>query len=139
MLVKMNYQFFGINGTLYRQKLTNLEDNTMKKIMNTIIGDLNEKKRYRLNERRAKLLPSEYFNVYKELKNYIWKTSGILTIEPLISLVDMLEEAAADNKRVVDITGPDVAAFADEFVRGESSYKELQRKKINEKFNEDNR
>lgn len=107
----------------------------MGKIINTIIGDLNQKKKYRQNEKRAKALPPEYAKAYNDIKHYLWNTSGILTIEPLISLVDMLEEAAANGKRVVDVTGPDVAAFADDFVRGENSYKDQQRKKLNEKFN----
>ena len=107
----------------------------MSKIINTLIGDLNEKKKYRENEKRAKALPAEYAQAYSEIKHYLWNTSGILTIEPLVSLVDMLEEAAANGKHVVDITGPDVAAFADELVRGESSYKDQQRKKLNDKLN----
>lgn len=104
-------------------------------IINTIIGDLNEKKRYNATEKRAKALPAEYADAYQSIKHYLWNTSGILTIEPLVSLVDLLEEAAADNRRVVDITGPDVAAFADELVRGESSYKDQQREKLNKKLN----
>lgn len=107
----------------------------MGKIINTIIGDLNEKKNYRDNEKRAKALPTEYAEAYDEIKHYLWNTSGILTIEPLVSLVDMLEEAAADGKHVVEVTGPDVAAFADELVRGEKSYKDQQRKKLNDKLN----
>lgn len=107
----------------------------MNKIINTIIGDLNEKKKYRDNEKRAKALPAEYAEAYNDIKYYLWNTSGILTIEPLVSLVDMLEEAAANGKHVVDITGPDVAAFADELVRGERSYKDQQRKKLNDKLN----
>lgn len=47
----------------------------------------------------------------------------------------MLEEAAANNRRVVDVTGTDVASFADELVRGEASYKDQQRKKLNDKLN----
>lgn len=107
----------------------------MNNIINTIIGDLNEKKRYRDNEKRAKALPAEYSTAYENIKHYIWGTSGILTIEPLISLVDMLEEAAANGRRVTDITGPDVAAFADELVRGERSYKDQMGKKLNDKMN----
>lgn len=106
----------------------------MGKIINTIIGDLGEKKRYRENEKRAKALPDEYAEAYKKIKQYLWSTSGILTIEPLISLVDLLEEAAANGRSVVDITGPDVAAFADDLVKGESSYKDQQRDKLNKNF-----
>jgi DNA-binding ferritin-like protein (Dps family) len=103
-------------------------------ILDKVIGDLGEKKKYRDNEKRAKALPAEYAEAYKEIKHYLWNTSGILTIDPLVSLVDLLEEAAADGKSVVDITGPDVAAFADELVRGESSYKDKLRAKLNKNF-----
>ena len=106
----------------------------MSKIIDTIIGDLGEKKRYRENEKRAKALPTAYAEAYKEIRNYLWNTSGILTIDPLVSLVDLLEEAAAEGRSVTDITGPDVAAFADELVRGESSYKDKQREKLNKNF-----
>lgn len=107
----------------------------MSKIIDTIIGDMSEKKRYRQAEKRAKAFPAEYAEAYKEIRNYIWGTSGIVTIEPLVTLVDMLEEAAANNKRVVEITGTDVAAFADELVRGELSYKTQLAKKLNDKLN----
>ena len=103
----------------------------MGKIIDTIVGNLDEKKEYKKNEARAKALPSEYAIAYKEIKNYIFRTSGIVTMEPLKVLVDMLEEAAANGKHVLDITGPDVAGFADELVRGEKSYYEQQRNKLN--------
>ncbi len=106
----------------------------MNKIIDTIVGDLNEKKEYRQTEARAKALPNEYATAYKEIRNYIFNTSGIETMDPLKSLVDLLEEAAANNRRVLDITGPDVAAFADELVRGEKSYYEKQREKLNKKL-----
>ena len=96
----------------------------MKSILQTLVGDLDEKKRYRNAEKRAQALPVEYANAYKEIEHYIWNTSGILSIDPLVSLVDMLEEAAENNKRVIDITGPDVATFADDLVRDEKSYKD---------------
>jgi DNA-binding ferritin-like protein (Dps family) len=103
-------------------------------IIDTLAGNLSEKKKYRENEKRAKALPPEYAEAYKNIKHYLWNTSGILTIEPLISLVDLLEEAAANGRSVVDITSPDVAAFADDLVKGERSYKDRQREKLNENF-----
>lgn len=106
----------------------------MNKFLDKIIGDLEEKKRYRDAEKRALALPREYSNAYKDIKTYLWSVAGIMSIDPLVSLVDLLEEAAADGKKVVDITGPDVAAFADELAKGESSYKDQQREKLNNKF-----
>ncbi len=102
----------------------------MKKIIDLIMGDIKDKKKYRENEKRAKSLPEEYADAYTEIKHYLWNT-GMLTIEPLVPLVDLFEEAAANGKHVLDITGPDVAAFADELVRGEKSYYDQQRKKLN--------
>lgn len=106
----------------------------MNKIIDTIIGDPGEKKRYRENEKRAKALPDEYRKAYENIRNYLWGTSGIVTIDPLVSLVDLLEEAAADGKKVTDVTGSDVVAFADDLVRGEKSYFDDARRKLNDKF-----
>ncbi len=103
----------------------------MNRILNAIIGDMGEKKAYIENEARAKRLPAEYAEAYKEIKNYLFHTSGILAGEPLKVLVDLFEEAAANGKSVLEITGPDVAAFADELVRGEKSYFDQQRDKLN--------
>lgn len=49
----------------------------MSNIIETIIGDLNEKRRYRANEKRANALPAEYAEAYKNIRNYLWNTSGI--------------------------------------------------------------
>src|ERR1700743_3112739 len=103
----------------------------MGKILNKIIGDLREKKAYMQNEKRAKALPSEYAEADREIKQYIFNTSGIFSMEPLIVLVDIFEEAAADGKKVIEITGSNVAEFADELVRGVKSYQDQQRDKLN--------
>ena len=103
----------------------------MGKIIDTLIGSLDEKREYRETVARAKALPTEYATAYKEIRNYIFGTAGIYHMRPLIALVDLLEEAAASGKHVLDITGPDVAAFADELVLGEKSYQDIQRAKLN--------
>lgn len=106
----------------------------MNKFIEKIVGDLSEKKRYRDAEKRAIALPREYSEAYKRIKEYLWNGSGIMTIDPLVSLADILEEAAASGRKVTDITGPDVAAFADELVKGERSYQDIQRQKLNKNF-----
>lgn len=68
----------------------------MGKIIDTIIGDLGEKKAYKENRKRAKALPTEYATAYEDIKHYIFNTSGIFTMEPLKALVDLLEGAAAE-------------------------------------------
>lgn len=106
----------------------------MNKIISSLIGDMNEKRAYKKNETRAKSLPREYADAYKEIKAYIFRTSGIETMTPLSALVDILEEAAANDRRVTDITGPDVAVFADGLVQEEASYFNKQRQKLNSKI-----
>ena len=106
----------------------------MGNIINTIFGNLEEKKAYRENEKRAAALPEEYANAYKEIKHYLFSTSGILSAEPLVSLVDLFEEASANDRRVIDITGSDVAAFADALVQGEKTFKDHYRDKLNSKL-----
>lgn len=103
-------------------------------IFDRLVGELSEKKRFIANEKRAKSLPTEYREAYESIRTYLWSTSGVESIDPLVSLVDLLEEAAATNRSVVDITGPDVAAFADDLVKGEVSYKDKEREKLNKIF-----
>lgn len=103
----------------------------MSKILDTIVGSLDEKRKYKKNEARAKALPKEYAEAYKEIKKYVFSTSGLLTMEPLKNIVHVLEEAAANDRRVVDVVGSDVAEFVDELVRDEKSYVQSQREKLN--------
>ena len=105
----------------------------MNKIINAIVGDLNEKKRYRNAEKRAMALPKEYSEAYKRIKEYLWNASGVMTIDPLVAVVDLLEEAAANGRSVTDVTGPDVAAFVDELAKGEKTYKDAYRDRLNSK------
>ena len=104
-------------------------------ILDKIIGSLDEKKAFHANEARAKALPEEFATAYKEIQKYIYSTSGIFRMDPLKTLVDMFEEAAANGRHVTDITGIDVAAFVDELVSETESFQGHQRDKLNKKFN----
>lgn len=106
----------------------------MANFINTIIGDLNEKKEYRETEKRAKALPAEYSKAYKEIKKYIFGTSGILTVQPLRTLVELLEEATANQQSVTEVLGTDVAGFADELVKGEKNWIDAQKERLNNKL-----
>ena len=106
----------------------------MGKIIDTIVGSLGEKREYKANEARAKALPEEYAAAYVEIRNYIFATSGIVSMEPLKTLVDILEEASTNGKSVVEVTGANVAEFADELVRDVQSYKSSLGEKLNRKL-----
>jgi DNA-binding ferritin-like protein (Dps family) len=106
----------------------------MFKFIDTMIGDLEAKKEYKENEKRAKELPKDYANAYKEMKQYIFQTSGILSTEPLQALVELLEEAAAHGRKVTDVTGDNVARFLDDLVQDSRTWQDKQRQKLNKKL-----
>lgn len=93
-----------------------------------IIG---EKKEWKAMEARAKVLPRDYYVAYDKVKQYIWKSSGLGSIDIFKGLLDLFEEGAANGKRVLEITGDDVAAFCDELLRGEKTYTENWRETLN--------
>jgi len=103
----------------------------MTNIIEKVTGDLGEKKRWRELQKRAKNLPGDYKTAYEEIQKYLLMASGAMTIEPFAELLELFEEGAANGRKVLDITGGDVAAFADELTRGEKSYFEKYREKLN--------
>jgi DNA-binding ferritin-like protein (Dps family) len=103
----------------------------MSKIIDTIIGNVEDKKEWRSIEKRAKALPHDYRIAYEEIKHYLWKSSGITTIDAFRVLIDLFEESAANGRQVLEITGNDVAAFCDELVKNQKTYFEKLRKKLN--------
>ncbi|OGY86398.1 MAG: cytoplasmic protein [Candidatus Kerfeldbacteria bacterium RIFOXYA2_FULL_38_24] len=103
----------------------------MNNFLKKIIGDFADKKEWRAMEARAKMLPDDYRFAYKEIKRYLWKSSGLVVIDPFKNLLDMFEEGVANGKQVLEITGKDVAAFCDELVRGEKTYTEKWREALN--------
>lgn len=101
----------------------------MSGFIDKIIGD---KKEWKEMEARAKALPEEYRVVYSEIKNYIWKSSGLGAIDILKGLLDLFEEGVANNKLVLEITGDNVAAFCDELVKDEKTYTAKWREELNQ-------
>ncbi len=100
----------------------------MGNFLKKIIGD---KKEWRMMEVRAKALPRDYRFVYNEIKKYIWMSSGLEAIDIFKGLLDLFEESSANGKRVLEITGDDVAVFCDELLRGEKTYTEKWREELN--------
>jgi len=102
-------------------------DNFLKKI-------LGDKKEWRAMEARAAALPHDYGIVYGEIKKYMWKFTagdGMDIIAILKDLLDLFETGAADGKRVLEVTGEDVAAFCDELLRNAKTYTENWRAALN--------
>lgn len=103
----------------------------MNEFLKKIIGD---KKEWKAMEARAKALPKDYRVVYDKMKQYIWKSSALSSIDVFKGLLDFFEEGAANGKGALEITGNDVAAFCDEILRDEKrekTYTEKWREELN--------
>ena len=102
-----------------------------------VVGSFDEKKDWRVVEARAKALPREYSSAYKAIQKYMWTAGGGPTdwkdsSRILCGILDLFEEGAAEGKRVTDLTGEDVAAFCDDLMRDELTWKDKYRKKLND-------
>jgi DNA-binding ferritin-like protein (Dps family) len=103
----------------------------MNKIITTLIGELGQKRAWKAVEKRAAALPHDYLVMYKEIKSYLFTSSGLNSMEVFTHIVDLFEQSAAANIPVLEVTGTDVAAFCDELIRDESSYFNDNRNKLN--------
>ena len=78
-----------------------------------------EKRRYREVVARVKALPEEYRFMYTRIQRYMWNHAGgdgMDMIRVLADLLEMFEAGAADGKRVLEVTGTDVAEWCDELL-----------------------
>lgn len=96
-----------------------------------LIGD---KKEWRAMEARAHKLPRDYQIVYAEIQKYMWNFSGgtgMDIVYILRDLLDLFEAGVADGKSALEVTGDDVADFADELLRNANTYTENWHNKLN--------
>lgn len=104
--------------------------NNVKQFFNDYINPkrmLEEKRAYREMMDRIDALPEDYRFVFKKIQNYMWKFasgSGYDMIEIQKGLADLFEEGAAEGRPVLDITGDDVAGFADALIKEAATYTE---------------
>ncbi|MDR2672066.1 MAG: DUF1048 domain-containing protein [Coriobacteriales bacterium] len=93
-----------------------------------------EKREYKRSMARVEALPEDYRYVFKKIQNHMWKFasgSGMDMITIQSDLIELFEEGAADGKRVLEVTGEDVAAFCDELLRNARTYTEDWRAALN--------
>ena len=95
-----------------------------------------EKKEWRSMEARADALPRDYRIMHAEIKHYLFRFStgdGLGTMAVLKDVLALFETSAAEGKRVLDVTGEDVAAFCDhrQHPAPSYSYVDKRRAKLN--------
>ncbi|MFV0556333.1 MAG: DUF1048 domain-containing protein [Lactovum sp.] len=105
-----------------------------RNLIDRVLG-LEEKKIWAEFEKRAKNLPQDYYQDYKKMQDYLW-ISGITSWEDFKfafdHLLDLLEDLSAENRKVTEFTGEDVAAFLDEML-DTKSWEKKQAEKLNKK------
>lgn len=89
---------------------------------------IEDKKRWRAHIAWVKKLPRDYQIVYGEIQKYLWKIGpvelGEGDISLLIGILELFEEGAANGQKVLEITGPNVANFADDLVKDMPTFAE---------------
>lgn len=86
-----------------------------------------EKREYKAMMARVDALPEDYKYVYKKIQNYMWKFasgSGYDVVEIQEGMLELFEQGVAEGKTVIEITGDDVAGFADELMKEARTYTE---------------
>lgn len=92
------------------------------------------KREYKQQMERVKSLPEDYQYVFKKIQEYMWMHAsgdGMDMLQTHYDLIDLFEAAAAEGKRVLDVTGEDVAGFCDELMRSTNTYTESWQKNMN--------
>ncbi|SMH50283.1 DNA-binding ferritin-like protein (Dps family) [Rathayibacter oskolensis] len=89
-------------------------------LIEKLIGDLGDKKRYRAFKARTQKLPAEYRSVLEAVEHYVYyfassKPEHLLAL--LDDLADVFEEAAASGTSIRDLVGEDPVEFAEAFLR----------------------
>ena len=103
----------------------------MSNLMTKLIGD---KKDWKRMEARANALPRDYRTVYGEMKSYMWRFTagdGMDIVDILRDVLAEFETAAGQGKGVLDVTGPDVAAYCDDRLPQTSTYLDTWRSTLN--------
>jgi DNA-binding ferritin-like protein (Dps family) len=90
------------------------------KIVETVSGPIEQKKRYRQYKARVERLPESYRTAVEALQRYSYyfghgtADSGLSMLEDLI---DLFEQSAASGTPIREIVGEDPVEFAEAFLR----------------------
>jgi DNA-binding ferritin-like protein (Dps family) len=92
------------------------------------------KKQWRAHLGRVHALPPDYRIVYREMQKYLFKVGpvGLEDGTVLTGIVDFFEEGAATGQGVLELIGPDVAAFCDGLIKDSPTHADEYRESLGE-------
>ena len=119
--------------------------NYIKKL---IIGDLDDKSKYKQMMKRVDDLPKDYSFAFIQIQKYIYTVGGVSgdvtmfnNLNIFEDLLDLFEESATDERNIIDIIGNDVSKFCDEFISAYVNDSKTRAEKLNkeimERFNKE--
>lgn len=92
----------------------------MSSILDAILGDLGEKRRWRECQARIKALPGDYRAGAQAVERYLTYfgaiSKGDILVRMTEDLTELFERAAADGTPVRDVVGDDPVEFAETFL-----------------------
>jgi DNA-binding ferritin-like protein (Dps family) len=95
---------------------------------------IENKREYKKQMERVKALPEDYRFVFKKIQSHMWmfaSGSGYDMMKIHYDLIELFESGAAEGRRVLEVTGEDVASFCEELLRGARTYTEDWRESLN--------
>jgi DNA-binding ferritin-like protein (Dps family) len=98
-----------------------------------------EKREYRRQMARVEAMPEDYRFVFKKIQSHMWMFaagSGYDMMKIHYGLIELFEADVAEGKRILEITGSDVAGFCDELLKNAKTYTEDWRAKLNREIAE---
>ena len=85
------------------------------------------KRRWRAHMARIRALPADYQIVYEEMQKYLFKVGpASLTAGDLLpDIADFFEQGVVSGQGVMELIGPDVAAFCDGLIGDSPTYADI--------------
>lgn len=97
---------------------------SLPKMLEVVVGSLDDKRQYREYKARIKALPAEYRKAAEAFDHYVMIAGGVAKSDVLIKMIsdlaDLWEEAAADRTPIRTIVGDDPVEFAEDFLKNYS-------------------
>lgn len=100
---------------------------------------IRNKHEYKEQMQRVKALPEDYRYVFKQIQKHMWQFasgSGYDMMKVQCDLIDLFEEGVTNGKKVLEITGKDVASFVEELLKNTKTYTQDWKNNLNNKIND---
>ncbi|MDR1619615.1 MAG: DUF1048 domain-containing protein [Clostridiales bacterium] len=95
---------------------------------------MKSKREYKEQMARVEAMPEDYRFVFKKIQSHMWMFaagSGYDMMKIHYDIIELFETGVLQGKRVLEITGNDVAGFCDELLKCARTYTEDWRAKLN--------